>query len=268
MRIEVIMAAYNNVSAMRLVFEGYLRQQDSDFSLCVADDGSGPSVAELVLEYQHKGLRMRHLWQEDRGFRKALIVNQAIASSDADYLILTDNDCIPSPHFIADHRAWARPGSYVAGRRVDMKAPLTKQLLAGEVSGERLDSFFFLLRESLRDGLKRAENAIHPPAWLAELWSRKPWGLLGANIGIWRSDILAVNGFDRDFEGYGCEESDLEWRLQAYGLRSRAARGRACLFHLYHPERQVDSATGEMLQRKKLAGRIVAERGIFDHENV
>lgn len=264
MKLEIIMAAYNNEAVMRLVLEGYLLQNDRDFSLCVADDGSGPEIKALVEEYAEKGLNIRHIWQEDDGFRKARIVNAAIASSTADYLVLTDNDCIPSAYFVADHKAWARPGYYVAGRRVDMKSSLTQRLLAGEVPVVRLNSFPFLVSQACRDGLKRAEIALRPPGWLAEVWSRKPQGLLGANFGAWRADLVGVNGFDRDFEGYGFEESDLEWRLQRYGIASRPVRGRACLFHMYHQERSVSQESLEMLERKRRAGVMFVERGIED----
>ena len=29
------------------------------------------------------------------------------------------------------------------------------------------------------------------------------YGILGCNLGIWRDDLLAVNGFDEDYEGWG-----------------------------------------------------------------
>lgn len=262
MTLEIIMAAYNNAATMRLVLEGYLRQTDGDFRLCVADDGSGPEIAALVEEMRVRGLPIRHIWQEDRGFRKAEIVNHAIATSEADYIVLTDNDCIPARWFVADHKAWARPGHFVAGRRVDTKAALARQLLMGMIDPKRLDSFAYLLWLAARGQLTRAEKALRPPAWLAALWGRKPQALLGANIGVWRHDLLAVNGFDNDFQGYGGEEVDLEWRLLAYGVEPRAARGRACLYHVYHPERQGSRRVFEMLEAKRRGGHWVAERGI------
>jgi hypothetical protein len=71
-------------------FEGYFGQTESDFSLALADDGSGPGVDRLVREFSDRGLSIRHLWQEDSGFRKARILNRAIGSSEADYVILSE----------------------------------------------------------------------------------------------------------------------------------------------------------------------------------
>ena len=40
--------------------------------------------------------------------------------------------------------------------------------------------------------------------------NRDMYGLLGCNLGVWKDDLLAVNGFDEDYEGWGREDSDLE----------------------------------------------------------
>ena len=102
--IEVIMAAYNQLLNTKLVLDGYLRQTDQNFSICIADDGSDVGIKNLVVLYQGLGLNIRHVWHEDMGFRKARILNKAIAGSSSDFIIFTDNDCIPSKHFIADYR--------------------------------------------------------------------------------------------------------------------------------------------------------------------
>ena len=45
--------------------------------------------------------------------------------------------------------------------------------------------------------------------------------LIGNNVGIWRRDYERVNGYDENFEGWGCEDDDL--RLPA-AARRRADR--------------------------------------------
>lgn len=260
--LEVLMAAYNDADVLALTLEGYLRQSSREFTLCIADDGSGPEVAQLVERYRARGLVIRHVWHEDRGFRKAQIVNRAIAGSEADYIVLTDSDCVPMRHFIADHRDWAQPGHMVAGRRVDTAEVLTAQIKAGELAPASLENPLRLIAESLRGNLSRAEFGLRLPRWMARLWSRKPLALLGANMGIWREQLLAVNGFDSDFEGYGAEEVDLEWRLLGWGVKQRAMRGRGGLIHIHHHRRQVDPCVFHLLQYKQQAGNVVARNGI------
>ncbi|WP_217987676.1 glycosyltransferase [Halomonas salipaludis] len=260
--LEVVMAAYNDPEVLTLTLEGYRRQTDRNFSLCIADDGSEPEVAEVVARYRCLGLNIRHVWHEDRGFRKAQIVNRAIEGSRADYIVLTDSDCVPMRHFIADHRDWTRPGHMVAGRRVDTAEGLTARIKTGELSLASLEHPLWLLFQSLRGGLSRAEFGLHLPRWAARLWSRKSLALLGANMGVWREHLMAVNGFDSDFEGYGAEEVDLEWRLIGWGVKQRAMRGRGGLIHIHHHQRQADAYVFHLLQHKQQAGEVVARNGI------
>lgn len=257
--VEVLLAVYNNPKVTRLTLEGYCRQTDSDFTLLIADDGSGKEIKELLDEY-HARLNIRYLWQEDQGFRKARILNRAIATTAADYLIFSDNDCIPSRHFIADHKLDAQRGSFATGRRVDLGPLPTEELLCGRRKDP--ESLWWVLYQSVKKNLKRGEKALRPPYWLHTLWSKKQIGTLGANMALWREDLIKVNGFDEDFQGYGMEETDLEWRLLASGVKRRSILGRAILFHLYHRSRQMTPENKQQIQQKISQGNWFAKNGI------
>ena len=257
--LELLLAVYNSPDVTRLTLEGYCRQSDKDFTLVIADDGSGPEIKQLVEEYS-KRLNIRYLWQEDQGFRKARILNRAIATSEAEYLVFSDNDCIPEQHFIADHKQAAQHGSFVTGRRVDLGPVPTRELLSGQCKNPA--SFIWILRPSLKKNLKRGEKALRPPYWLHRLWSRKQIGTLGANMAMWREDLLRVNGFDEDYQGYGMEETDLEWRLLAAGVNRRTLLGRGILFHLYHPEKAMTPENKLQIREKRAAGHWVTHNGI------
>lgn len=247
------MAAYNNAATMRLVLEGYLRQSDRDFSVAIADDGSGPEIEALANEFRERGLKIRHFWQEDRGFRKAIALNKVISSSSADYLVFTDNDCIPQETFIADHRRAAKPGCFAAGRRVDLGPELAEQVRTRKVPLECLDSPRWLLRQALGRSLRHAEYGLHLPWWITGLWSRKQVGLLGANMAIWKSDLYLINGFDGGIPGGDGEEVDLEWRLMAAGVKRISILGRAAVVHLYHPQRPNEDPSGRRYRLDKMA---------------
>lgn len=263
-KLEVIMAAYNNVAAMKLVLDGYLAQKDKLFSLCVADDGSTGEVKQLVEFYRKKQLNIRHVWHEDKGFRRAKILNKALASSEADYIVFTDNDCIPSPYFVADHRAWAEAETMISGRRVDLGSTVTKELLDNNLTINKLNNPWWLLANSINKKLSRAENAIRFPLWFCNLWSKKPRNLLGANMAVWLADLNKVNGFDNDFVGYGCEEVDLQRRLEKVGLKIKTMRGRGSLFHLHHPENSLSAETQELIRKKAAQDGFWAENGMSE----
>ena len=51
---RVIIATYNQVASLKLVLRGYLRQTTNDFSLVLADDGSGPDQGAFLREIKPK----------------------------------------------------------------------------------------------------------------------------------------------------------------------------------------------------------------------
>lgn len=74
--------------------------------IVIADDGSKEDTRRLIESFKDK-LPIKHVWHEDNGFQKSRILNSAILASESDYLIFTDQDCIPRKDFIATHAAYA-----------------------------------------------------------------------------------------------------------------------------------------------------------------
>jgi len=61
-------------------------------------------------------------------------------------------------------------------------------------------------------------------------------GIKTCSFGVFRSDVMAVNGFNEDFTGWGREDSDFAARLFKYGLKRKEHPFSAICFHLWHPE--------------------------------
>jgi GT2 family glycosyltransferase len=59
--------------------------------------------------------------------------------------------------------------------------------------------------------------------------------LIGNNMGIWRSDLEAVNGFDEKFIGWGCEDDDMTLRLRQTGVQIKSILRWTRIYHLWHP---------------------------------
>ena len=107
--ISILLATYNWPQALKLCLESLATQTDPDFEIIIADDGSTQSTTQLIDSYKNT-LPITHLWQEDEGFRKTKILNQAIATAQGDYLIFLDGDCIVQPDFVERHRQLAQIG--------------------------------------------------------------------------------------------------------------------------------------------------------------
>jgi predicted glycosyltransferase involved in capsule biosynthesis len=90
------------------------------------------------------------------------------------------------------------------------------------------------------------------------------------NLGVWKTDFVAVNGFDESFEGWGYEDSDLVIRLIHYGVKRKEGRFALPVLHLWHKQndRTNQSANYELLLKRINAVDLVrAESGLIELQN-
>ena len=128
--ISILLATYNWPQALKLCLESLATQTDRNFEIIIADDGSTDSTKHIIEQFQSSSpIAIEHLWQEDQGFRKTIILNRAIAAAHGDYLVFLDGDCIVQPDFVARHRQLAQAGHLVTGSRVLLNEKLTQELI-------------------------------------------------------------------------------------------------------------------------------------------
>lgn len=128
MTIGVIISTYNNPAWLEKTLWGYMCQLRAADEIIIADDGSKPEARNMVMRYEDK-LPIKYVWHEDKGFRKTKILNEALKVAESDYLIFTDQDCVPRNDFIATHEHRARRGHFLSGGyfRLPMSISLTMQ---------------------------------------------------------------------------------------------------------------------------------------------
>lgn len=270
-RMAVIVSTYNQPRWLEKVLWGFGVQSDSGFELLVADDGSGPETAAVVEASRPAlGGRIRHLWQEDRGFRKCEILNRAIVATDAEYVVFTDGDCIPARDFVATHRRLARPGSFLSGGVIWLPRPLSEAVTRADVESGRLESAGWLAARGWgagRDRLRLVRSRVLAAALDGLTPTRAT--LNGHNASVWREALLAVNGFDAEM-GYGGLDRALGERLRNLGVRGRQVRHRARTFHLDHDRPYRDPAVvrrnREIRARIRSVGEVRARKGIAELE--
>ena len=237
MNTAVVVTTYNRPDALEVVLESYCRQSDQDFELVVADDGSKEDTADLVRQFaQRAPFRLTHVWHEDRGFRAAAIRNRALVSTGADYIVFTDGDCIPSPHFVRAHKQLAEPGYFLGAGRVLLSSGLTDRILCHQVSIHTWRVLDWVLSWGKRE-INRVLPLVELPDGPFRKWSPDRWeGIKTCNLSAWRDDLIRVNGLDESYEGWGLEDSDLVIRLLHAGVKHKSARFAATVVHLWHPE--------------------------------
>lgn len=238
MRIAVIVTTYNRPDALAAVLEGYLAQTDRDFEVLVADDGSTPDTAKVVQQFQARApFPIRHVWQEDVGFRAAAIRNRALATTGAEYVIFTDGDCIPGIDFVAQHRRLSEPGCLLSGNRLLLSQEFTQRVLDEKIPVHlwRLTDW---LRARRQGHIARVLPVLCMPnfALLRKILPRRWQGAKTCNLSAFREDLLRVNGLDERYTGWGQEDSDLVVRLIRAGIVNKSARFSAPVLHLWHKE--------------------------------
>jgi len=261
--LAVLISTYNRPAYLRCVLAGYLRQTDRNFTLYIADDGSGPETRQLIDAFTHDApFPVHHVWHEDQGFRKCRIHNRALLTIQESYIILTDGDCIPLPGLIAAHRRHAEQGCLLSGGRILCSQTWTKQLCK-TAAPELPVSITEWLSLRLRGDINRLLPLLLPVH--ADLPTNRLEGIRGCHLSCWRDDILRVNGFDEHFEGWGREDSDLVARLLHAGCRRRNLRGMPVL-HLWHEaeSRHRLETNDDLLKHCMESGRIRALKGLDD----
>jgi glycosyltransferase involved in cell wall biosynthesis len=248
-RIAVVVATCNWPAALDRVLTALDDQTYREFEVIVADDGSGQETADQINRWTHRALfPLKHVWQEDKGFRAAAIRNRAVAASGAEYILFLDGDCLVRPDFLHRHAALADAGHFVAGNRVLLSQRFSNRILEQALTVSTWTNRQWIA-DRLSGGLTRWLPLLRLPAGAWRDRSPQRWqGAKTCNLGIWRDDLLAVNGLDERYTGWGYEDSDLVIRLIRHGVRRRDGRLATTVLHLWHPEHE-RAGTEENLAR-------------------
>ena len=260
---SLLVSTYNWPRALQLVLQSVIAQRELPGQLVVADDGSTDDTRTLIETFAprlaERGVPLVHVWHEDRGFRKARILNQAIAAATGDYIVSIDGDCVLHPDFMRSHLRFARRGSFVAGSRTLVLEEATRDALARGA----------LRAGPLAPGLKNRQNALSLP-WLSRFVRTRQDPMAptrGCNVAYWREDAIRVNGYDEAFEGWGREDSEFGARLLASGCEKRKLKFAGVCYHLHHPYQPSEAVDAQQraFERSVAERRTWCERGLDQH---
>jgi len=264
--ISVIITTYNWPDALYLCLQSLNNQEDNNFEIIIADDGSTQKTRELINAFkQNTSITIQHVFQDDLGFRAGTIRNKATAASKGDYLIFLDGDCIVQPNFISRHRQLAEKGFWIPGNRILLSQNYTSKILTKNILLHTKPTAFFLA-QWLKGNINRILPLLYLPFNYFRYLQPLQWQkAMTCNLAVWKTDFIAVNGFDEQFEGWGYEDSDLVIRLIHQGIKRKEGRFAIPVLHLWHNQNdrsQHDSNYHRLMGRLKNASFIRAEKGI------
>jgi glycosyltransferase involved in cell wall biosynthesis len=258
MTVSLIISTYNRPDALAKVLAGVARQTCSPKEILIADDGSTEPTRSLIDNWKNRlSAPINHIWQSHEGFRKTIILNKAIKAAQGDYVVFLDGDCVPHTKFVADHEALAEKGFWVQGRRSFVKSNYVQNFDPASTS---------IWQWLLLGRMSGAFKAIRLPSPVIRRGTEQR-GLIGCNMGIWREDLVAINGFDESYIGWGGEDSDIGSRLYHLGRPRKFVYGHAIVYHLNHPPLSRDSFrdNSSRLQETLRLKRVRCEQGLAQH---
>lgn len=233
--VAVIISTYNQPDWLEKVLWGYEQQTIADFEVILADDGSGEPTQLLIERFMKTStLRIHHVWQADEGFQKSRVLNKAIETAKADYLIFSDQDCIPREDFVETHLKYAKKDHFLSGGYYKLTLPLSLALTQTDIATRKVFTITWLKQQGQPMTFK-ATKLFRSPFYAGLMNTLTPakasWN--GCNSSGWRTDMINVNGFNEDMQ-YGGQDREFGERLVNAGLKPIQLRYSAICLHLDH----------------------------------
>lgn len=199
--LSIVIPTHNRKDILIKALEAYCSQTAADqiLEILVIDDGSNDGTKEAVQQAGFaQRLSLRHIWQESRG--QASARNRGIHEARGNIILFTDDDIIPCPRLVAEHRSWH--GAYPA---------LSDAVLGHVAWAPELNPNPFM--EWLgKDGVVTGYAHFHRGKLDEPIF-------YSGNISLKRDFLLQNGMFDEEFRSYGFEDGELGYRLGKKGLR-------------------------------------------------
>lgn len=258
MKITVVVSTYNAEEWLEKVLIGYSVQTYKDFEVIVADDGSKPSTKELIDKYAAGyPVPLRHLWHEDKGYRRQEILNVAIVEAANPYIIMTDGDCIPREDFVEVHARYAEKGRFLSGGYCKLPMSTSKAITKDDIVSGRCFNTAWLKgidRLGFSQTLKLTSGSVL--ATVLDTVTPTTPSFNNCNSSAFKEDMIAINGYDERMK-YGGPDREFGERLENYGIMGKQIRHKAIVLHLDHARgyKTPESLAANLAIRKEVRDR-------------
>jgi len=225
LKTSLIITTYNWPEALDLVLRSAVAQSHIPDEIIIADDGSGEETKKVIDNFNKK-LPLKHVWHEDDGFRRTVILNKAITQAKGDYIIQLDGDCLMHKDFIADHLKMTHKNTYLYGSRVNIKKDFVDELMLKKII--KITPF--------NSGIKNKTRNLHIPLLMKRYKPENKLSLKlrGCNLSYWKKDIININGYNEEMTGWGREDSEMAIRLLNNGVKGKRIRYGGIIYHIWH----------------------------------
>ena len=249
-RVSLLISTYNWPEALELSLYSLSKQSVLPDEVIIADNGSTSDTAEAIKRAaKYLPVPVKHIWQEDKGFRKSLILNKGVKAATGDYIIQIDGDIVMDRHFIEDHVSVMKRGYFIRGSRSMLNENTTRKLIYKFKSGQ--------FENARIKGDKNRFNSMRIKllSKLIKYLKSDVRGVKGCNVAYWKDDFIKVNGYNNAMQGWGHEDMEFACRMHNAGVKMRRLKFRAVVYHLFHEYYSRNNA----VRNKELAMKIYSD---------
>ena len=234
--ISVIISTYNSPEWLANVLHGYNNQTYQNFEVVIADDGSKQETIDLIEAFKKEVFYpITHVWHEDNGFQKSEILNKAIIECQAEYILMSDGDCIPREDFVEVHFRERELGYFLSGGYFMLPMNISKAITKEAILSGKCFNLKWLRSQGLSTSFKNNKLTSRGfKSWFLNTITPTNASWNGHNASGWKKDIVAINGFDERMQ-YGGQDRELGERLMNLGIKGKQIRYSAICIHLDHP---------------------------------
>ncbi|ECH3919780.1 TPA: glycosyltransferase [Campylobacter jejuni] len=231
----LIITTYNQKERFKLVLDSVKNLAFLPNEVLIADDGSKEDTARLIEEYQKDfPCPLKHIWQEDEGFRAAKSRNNAIKASKSEYIILIDGDMILEKDFVKNHLEFAKRKVILQGSRVILNKNESEEILKNNNYSLAFNKKGFKNQRSIF-----LAKCVYKFSKLTKKFFKKSQLVKGSktcNMSFYKSDFEAIEGFNEKFIGWGREDSEFVARFLFNDGVFKRLKFNALAYHIYHEE--------------------------------
>lgn len=257
-KISVIVTVYNRFEYVRNVILSLINQTLQIDELILADDGSKENIKEYIEDLIPQcQFAIKHVWQEDIGFRLARSRNNGANVAEGEFLIFLDQDVIFSKTFI-DEVYKVRKRKRIVFVRGYQTSEFEKDQVLSHIKEQEFDYekvYKIICKENVEKEFNKIifKDKLYRMLYWFKLRSRGA-KMVGMMFALYKKDYEAINGFDDNYKGWGQEDDDFGNRFYKYGGEVYPLALKNYLFHMYHyfdPTKKDSPNIGYYRQRKK-----------------
>lgn len=253
-KITVIVTLYNRLEYARNMILALQQQTKQIDELIFADDGSSEKLMEYIEDLLVDcNFKIKHVYQDDIGFRLARSRNNGAREASGDYLIFLDQDVIFDNDFIESiynsRRKKRMIFSEALGSSLEEKNKIQELINTQKFDYKKIYDLVDNTKKVEQDQIVNKEK-FYNLLYKLKLRSRGA-KIVGLIFSLFKEDFININGLDEKYIGYGYEDDDFGNRFFKYGGETFAFKMKRYPIHMYHKAASPNGSPNEDYYRQR-----------------